>query len=145
MLRSIKGKNKFREVFTTSSKKIYADNAYCFVLFNKNYNNEPEQENCLNYAVIVKKKTAKKAVCRNRAKRLMREVLRKALPEMESKRYYKAIKYLVIYWAKPMMSPKLLRYQDVEIAIAQLLEKVENYFENKIKVSDVEENIKIAD
>jgi len=144
MLRSIKGKKQFTEIFT-GSKKLYADSGYCFVLFNKNYTKDINEDNTLNYAVIVKKKTAKKAICRNRAKRLMREVLRKSLPEIQCKHYFKAIKYLVVYWGVPLKSPKLLKYCEVEIMMSQLLEKVENYFETRIRVKEIEEINKITD
>ena len=144
MLRSIKGKKIFAEIFT-GSKKLNSDSGYCFVVFDKNYDNLADSDKDLNYAVIVKKKTAKKAVSRNRAKRLMREVLRQSLPEIQTKEYYKAIKYIVFYWAKPMPAPKLLRYHEVENTIAHLLEKVESYFETKIKVVRIEELNKITD
>ena len=141
-LKPIKGNNTFMEIFRRS-KKLSVPSAYCYVVFDyrKTSVTPPPNNFKLNYAVIVKKKVIRKAVCRNRAKRMLRESIRSYIKRVENPEFLYLIKNIVFYWGKPLERPGLLQLQEVAAAVEELFSKAEGFYKNKVKEYAIEKNI----
>lgn len=141
-LKPIKGNITFQDIFRKSKKLIVPD-AFCYVVFDyyKRRNADSGiRPITLNYAVVVKKKNIRKAVCRNRAKRLLREAIRINASQIDNQEFLASIKYIVFYWAKPMDTPGLLRLPTVTLAVSELLAKAESFYNYRTKEYAIEKN-----
>ena len=139
-LKPIKGNIIFQDIFRKSKKLIVPD-AFCYVVFDyykKRNTNSEIQPIVLNYAVVVKKKNIRKAVCRNRAKRLLREAIKINASQIVNQEFLASIKYIVFYWAKPMATPGLLRLPNVASAVSELLAKAESFYNYRTKEYAIE-------
>jgi ribonuclease P protein component len=95
-LRSIKGYGSFDDIFKIG-KKIRIDDAFAVVVYNHNSGGFANVEkHTIFYGVTIGKRIAKKAVIRNRIKRLIREGLRIAVKEMEEKELF-VILYIIYH------------------------------------------------
>lgn len=125
----LKGHNIFSVLFA-KSKKIsndsvliaYTDEVIDIIERKKNDSND------ILYGVTISKRLAKKAVSRNRVKRLLRESLRIILKDEEV-----SFKYIIISWRKKVNNPK-------EINLGIVKPKVEDLLNKILKSNDREQN-----
>lgn len=134
-IKPIKGFNSFSLVFNSGRKFYNKELIAVFVQDDK-----PDapalickcnEENTFYYGVTASKKINKKAVTRNRVKRLLRESIRKIFSEKYKMSEQPAFKYAVFSWRLPVNHPKLLRLNDVEPAVNDVIEAAESYFRKK--------------
>ena len=155
----IKGYNSFSKIYDVGVK-FRSGSASCVVIFSDEIFTEmPESvnkflgiSNCENngesknqtycnvhsnnckhiiyYGVTVSKRIAKKAVVRNRIKRLMRESLRIAGKEMEMKNFFPIKKIIISYHFAPK-HPMQISLNDVLPAVKNLLERAFSYYNNR--------------
>ena len=127
-LKSIKGKKKF-DIFFQSAKKFYLQDAAIFVSYKKCEAND--RNNLLEFALSVRKKNARKAVVRNRIKRLLRECLREfAKNDAMSEKLLRFDKVLIV-WANAPKHPMLIKLDQVCPVVEQLIDKAYNYNVNR--------------
>lgn len=115
--KSVKGQLIFQNIFRKSRKFSNAQ-ASVYVVFGSHSLNPPE----VNYAAIVKKKDVKKAVCRNRIKRLIRVSLRELL-NAEKIDFIANLQYIIVIWALPLDKPGLLKLSEVKSVLSELIDK----------------------
>ena len=119
-LKSLKGKKNFEIVFGSGSKKFHKDCSSVFLKY-ENINN-PSQNRIIFYAVLISKKVAKKAVVRNRVKRLLRESLRQLLKS--SPELFKKFSTIVLIWKSAPQKPAEIKLNDVMPVVTELLSKM---------------------
>jgi len=78
------------------------------------------------FGVTVSKKTIKKAVNRNRIKRLMRESIRMVIDELIKKDEDIRIKTIVLSWKTPIARPADIALKDVLPLIREIITKANN-------------------
>jgi ribonuclease P protein component len=124
MLKPIKGKKIFSQVYK-SGRRFFNNDASAIACFREN---PPEplsiadhKELVTFYAVVIGKKTEKKAVVRNRIKRLLRESIKITFKEFED--YNKIFEYLIVGWRNSPGHPGLIKLKDIEPVIRKLLMK----------------------
>ncbi|MCX7880692.1 MAG: ribonuclease P protein component [Ignavibacteria bacterium] len=87
----------------------------------------------IRFAVQVPKKTSKKAVVRNRIKRLLRESLRKVAKEMLPERFF-LIESIFLLWRSTAPSkPYQIHLQDVLPNVSSLCENACVFIDNKFR------------
>ncbi len=117
-LKPIKGQKLFKNIFM-KSKKISNQNATIYISFTSQLHSGNE----ILYAAIVKKRYIKKAVSRNRAKRLIRASLREIFIKNDNfADLAPYINYLIVFWNKPFEKPQNLKLIEVKSNIEMLLE-----------------------
>jgi ribonuclease P protein component len=120
---SIKGKKKFDEFFK-SARKFYLKDAAIFVVYKKD--EVVTVKSVLEYAVSVRKKDARKAVVRNRIKRLLRECLRQLAAKDETAGKLLKFDKILIVWADAPRHPKLIGLKQVCPVVERLIDKALN-------------------
>lgn len=133
-LATIKKQKRFQEVFT-NGKKFSTSNLFIVIDDFSSTDN-----NMIEYAVIVSKKVSKRAVVRNRVKRLLRECLRHYVHLLLGDRMQ--VKAILLYWRTPVRHAKMIRLSDVIVEFIKLVEKINRV--KQIKHLD-EENIDNTD
>jgi len=133
-LATIKKQKRFQEVFT-NGKKFSTSNLFIVIDDFSSTDN-----NTIEYAVIVSKKVSKRAVVRNRVKRLLRECLRHYVHLLLGDRMQ--VKAILLYWRMPVRHAKMIRLSDVIVEFIKLVEKINRV--KQIKHLD-EENIDNTD
>lgn len=133
-LATIKKQKRFQEVFT-NGKKFSTSNLFIVIDDFSSTDN-----NMIEYAVIVSKKVSKRAVVRNRVKRLLRECLRHYVHLLLGDRMQ--VKAILLYWRMPVRHAKMIRLSDVIVEFIKLVEKINRV--KQIKHLD-EENIDNTD
>jgi len=73
--------------------------------------------------VTIGKRTAKRAVVRNRVKRLLREAIRQTVPTRSQDIAASGIHTVVLVWRMAPLAPKLLRLSDVRMHVELALDK----------------------
>jgi ribonuclease P protein component len=127
---SLKGRNNFLEVFKRG-KAYNSSTASALLIFRADpikkggIINNPEKLK-VQIAVVIKKRNCKKAVIRNRIRRLVRESLRKSLSEEEFSKIPIYVDKMVIIWKKAPEHAKLIKLKDAERTVSLLLEKIDN-------------------
>jgi ribonuclease P protein component len=101
---TLKGHDSFKKVFE-KGKKIYRDEA--MLVFNK----KVSTENTIYYGVSIGKRNAKKAVIRNRIKRLIRESINYYTKELENNLPFENF---VFIWRKAPKMQSLIDLNDVK-------------------------------
>lgn len=112
----LKGHNAFRNVMDEGVKMKTKDALGCFL-----FTNQKTSEHIIKFGVTVSKRNAKKAVVRNRIRRLLRESLiriSKQSPEMLSN-----IDKFVIIWKTAPSHPGMIKLKDIEPTVKLLFEK----------------------
>ena len=151
-LHSIKGYNSFRKIYDVGMR-FRSNNASATVVFagfsgtikptvgisnsensiekNNESNSETYCDECkhiIYYGVTVSKKVAKKAVIRNRIKRLMRESLRIVAKEIEIKKLLPIEKIIISYYSAPK-HPMQISLKNVLPAVKSLLKQAYLHYE----------------
>lgn len=103
-LQTLKGHDSFKKVFE-KGKRIYRDEA--MLVFNK----KVSTENTIYYGVSIGKRNAKKAVIRNRIKRLIRESINYYTKELENNLPFENF---VFIWRKAPKMQSLIDLNDVK-------------------------------
>jgi ribonuclease P protein component len=116
-LSSLKGYNRFSEVFF-NSKKFHSDDMMLIVQFSEIDCTEAE------FGISVSKKTVRTAVARNRVKRLLRESLRMVIKENYENLFFKVI---ILSWRKKIKKPGDIHLKDVYPNVLKLIKKAEIY------------------
>jgi ribonuclease P protein component len=120
-LQSVKGKSRFDEIFKTGQRFNNKD-CICFVKFEENPSEGSLNERrIIYYAVAISKKIAKKAVVRNRIKRLLRESLRQILKTDSN--LFNGISEFVIIWRWAPKHRSLVRLKEVKDSVNNVLQK----------------------
>lgn len=118
-LQTIKGKTNFDELFKSSVK---IKNKDCLALIKtestQNENN-PKANRVIFYAVAISKKTAKRAVIRNRIKRLIRESIRQILKKEVT--LFNKINHIIIIWRWAPVHQKLIHLSEVKQSVRNIL------------------------
>ena len=127
-LKSIKEKKRFDE-FIKSAERFYVSDAAIFVT----YVNPKDRagKNILEYAVSVRKKQARKAVVRNRIKRLLRECLRQKIKDEFWANKLSRFDKILIVWANAPQHPGLISLQQVCPVVEKLIDKATKLNENR--------------
>ena len=121
----LKGKAKFDKLFA-SGRRFNSANLSAVVKFGGSglEGPYPNGKYEFRFAVIVPKRNAKRAVLRNRIKRLLRESVRKAVRDTEICEGFLSIDRLALLWRNAPPKPGLVRLATVEQAVANLLDRI---------------------
>lgn len=111
-IKPLKGFNIFSDVFKIAQKKRSNSLLIAFTI------SDTIQEE-LYLGVAAPKKLVKKAVCRNRIKRLLRESVRQL--NKENSDLFMNVKQIILIWQVPLQSPKLLHLNEVKEEVKNLL------------------------
>jgi ribonuclease P protein component len=135
ILKPLIGRDSFTTVFKTGKKFydgdclgvfIYADADVSDICFNK-----CRDTNTYYYGVSAGKRNIKKAVLRNRVKRLIRESVRQVFDSKYNDIDDFFIKYTVFSWRKSPQKQSLIKLSDVYPSIERILLAAENYYTNR--------------
>ena len=133
-LKTIKGKKNFDAVFNKKrifpSKKLIAIVNFRDIEQLSFLENQKAEEITINYAVLISKKLSKKAVVRNRIKRLLRESIKLVLNEsIENPLVFDNI---ILSWKeKAPHHPKLIGLSDVIPSVKKALEEAYSFYITK--------------
>ena len=114
IIKPLKGHNIFSDVFKVAYKKRSSKLLIAYTYYSK----ENSADN-LFLGVSVPKKIVKKAVCRNRIKRLLRESIRQV--KIEEIELIKEINQLILVWQETLEHPSRLRLNTVKEEVKNLL------------------------
>ena len=131
----VKGKKNFDYIFS-HSRKFFVNAAGAIVCFKNRaeiVDNLNTETLVLQYAVTVRKKNCRKAVVRNRIKRLLRVALRELSAQENYKNMLINIKALVLVWNSTITHPGLINLKVVKQEIVKLMDKIILYSEPVIK------------
>ena len=134
-LNSIKGKKDFDFVFK-NARKFFEPDAAAFVCYKSEevLANEVDSERItFSYAVTVRKKMAKKAVVRNRIKRLLRVCFRQIFDEYAAKGQKSAISYIVLVWQNAPKHPGLINLDACMPVARKLINRANNHYSKKVR------------
>ncbi len=122
-LKTIKSKKKFDELFKVG-RRFRINDGYAVVKFR---DEQRERDRIYTYyAVSVGRKVVKKAVVRNRIKRLLRESLRLAAEEKTES--FACIEEIFLGWKKAPKHPKLINLKNIAPTVEKLIDAaVESY------------------
>jgi len=82
----------------------------------------------MKYGVSIAKKIAKKAVIRNRVKRLMREALRAEFKDYVNNNSFCPFKTIILIWRKAPKMASQIFLNDVVGELKQILEDAKKYY-----------------
>jgi ribonuclease P protein component len=116
-IKSLKGFNIFNKVFEKSYK---LRNSKLLIAYTYDGNKLDNHSNELFFGVSTSKKKSKKAVCRNRIKRLLRQSVRNLNSQTELLENFNS---LILVWMIGLDKPMLLKLEDVENEVSELLKK----------------------
>ncbi len=124
-LKTLKGEKKFSEVYN-KGKRIYNGNIVLtitkFDVLESEISQESDEE-IIEFAVVVGKRTSKSAVIRNRIKRLLRESIRCSLPIVFGDLEKFPFNALIITRRKAATHSKLIKFQEVNSEVFATLVK----------------------
>lgn len=126
-LGSLKGKNNFSFVYE-NGKKLYEKNTLAFIAACTNApggDSPCNVQHTISFAVVIGKKASKKAVVRNRVKRLMRESIKQSLDELQGTNNIEMIDSMIFIRKKAPNHPKLINLEQVKPEIINIFN---NYF-----------------
>lgn len=127
----LRGRNKFSGIFR-KSKKITADNLYALAVLNFKTEETDSSSAEIFFAVNVRKKIVKHAVCRNRIRRLVRCAVREAVKEEHESSFLQHVQYLPFFWTAPLEKPTLLSLDEVKKDVEEILHKLEAFYNQKL-------------
>lgn len=117
VVRPLKGLNAFSDVLRSGRKTTSGP-----LLLTAVSSAEANTRNTLFCGVTIGRRTAKRAVVRNRVKRLLRESIRQILPVRSGVISELGIHTLVLVWRSAPEAPGLLRLSDVRAHVAIALD-----------------------
>lgn len=123
IMKPIKGKLLFDGIFRRS-KKIANKTIAAYIVFDGKQERKRRNSSkikTLNYAIMVKKRYVKKAVTRNRIKRLCRVATREIFDEMPDEKLLSSIKYIVLTWGKTVDKTKDISLDEVKSALSEIM------------------------
>jgi len=131
-LQTIKGKKAFSFIFE-NGKKFFDTNSMAVFYFVKSENDNAEFNNSLivNYSVSVPKKFAKKAVVRNRIKRLMRESVRHFFMNYPNSVFLLSEMAVAFIWRNAPRHPMLIGLSDVLPEIEKHMQRGIDFFKKE--------------
>ncbi len=135
-LKSLKGFNAFPNAFR-SGKKF--GNNVSIASFSFNIGNE-EQIDSVKFGVSISKKTAKRAVVRNRIKRLLRESIRQIINSPEISGKSEIFKIVIINWKIAPQKAGMINLNDVKPKVKDLFNQAIKYYCRKYKEVEDESN-----
>jgi ribonuclease P protein component len=121
ILESLKGKKNFDELFK-AGLRYKVEDLLAVVIKNDSSKNNPSSNRIIFYAVAISKRTAKKAVVRNRIKRLMRESLRLLLKKNPEN--FEVISQMILMWRNAPKKPAFIKLSDVMPIVEKIVLKV---------------------
>lgn len=121
VIKPLKGFNAFKKVFD-AGKKFHHEHVSAVAIFdNDKYRDFKvrtiDDSSVLYYGVGVSKKVCKKAVVRNRIKRLLRVSINQFFATQSNIN----LKYLTLNWRKKVEKPSLISLKDVEPIVNKML------------------------
>ena len=134
-LQSIKGKKDFDFVFK-NAKKFFEKDAAAFVCYKSGDILAQDVGNdiiTINYAVTVRKKMAKKAVVRNRIKRLLRVCFRQIFDEIAGKELKSGVSHIVLVWQNAPKHPGLINLDVCMPVVSKLINRANYHFSKKVQ------------
>lgn len=134
-IQSIKGKKVFEFVFS-SALKFYNKDAAIFVCFKSGDIQHTPEENLpfvISFAPAVPKRSAKKAVIRNRIKRLLRVAIKEIVLEYAKNDVAINIEYLVVVWYSAPSHPGLIGLDSCREVTRTLIQRALDYKARKDK------------
>ncbi len=132
----LKGYKIFDKVFK-SGKRFYSGPAASVICFDLSDSYECKLE----LGVTVSKRIAKKAVIRNRIKRLLRESARLTIKQMQLRGTTIPISQMIINWRQaPNMQSKIC-LDDIKPCIERIFEKAEAHYQMKVSSNETSNDI----
>jgi len=129
-LKTLKGKTNF-DVLFKNAFKFFEKDAAIFVSYkdlNESVGLTPITEPIeIHYAVTARKRKVRKAVMRNRIKRLLRESLRQIFDDYSTKNKITKLGEFVIVWNSAPVRPGMIKLSDVLPVAQKLIERAESY------------------
>lgn len=129
-LKTVKGKTHF-DVLFKNAFKFYEKDAAIFVCFKEQPKSEDLTELSetieIQYAVTARKRNVRKAVMRNRIKRLLRESLRQTFDDYSSNNKITKLSEFVIVWNSAPARPGMIKLSDVLPVARKLIDRAESY------------------
>lgn len=128
-LESLKGKNRFSLVYE-NGRKVYEKNTLAFIASTPsacNADKGSDLPHIIRFAVVIGKKASKKAVVRNRVKRLMRESIKQSLDELQVTNNIEIIGSMIFIRKTAPKHPKLIGLKQVKPEIFSIFN---SYFEH---------------
>ncbi|MFW6276192.1 MAG: ribonuclease P protein component [Bacteroidota bacterium] len=119
-LAPLKGYKAFNNAFSRG-KKFHHDKAVAVVIYD---HSSAGSENTVKFGVTVAKRRAKKAVTRNRIKKLLRESIKLKLAETDIRH----IDTLIIAWKDAPKAPSRICLSDVSPVVDFLIDKAVTYY-----------------
>ncbi|MBX3043939.1 MAG: ribonuclease P protein component [Candidatus Kapabacteria bacterium] len=134
-VKPIKGFNSFSLIFNAGKKFYDKDLTAVFVHSDAEENNalikNCNDDKTLYYGVTAGKKFIRKAVVRNRVKRLLRESIKKIFAERYIMLDKPPFKYAVFSWRKAPVHPALINLADVLPSLERVTKSAELYFSSE--------------
>lgn len=122
-IKSIKGKTNFTSLLE-KGRKFFDVKCTAFVLFEDSGDIlQPPDDRTIYLGVSVSKRTAKKAVTRNRIRRLLRESMR--IIAQKDPHLLTRISKITFFWKNAPSHPKLIGLDDVAPIIKKILENIQ--------------------
>jgi ribonuclease P protein component len=125
-LKPVKGKNKIDLIFKHAFK-FYENDAVIFVTYLNDGIERTDSACSIEFLVAVRKKDAKKAIMRNRIKRLLRESIRQEFNEFSDREIATRIESFAIIWGKIPQKASLIKLNDVKPVVSRLLLKATEF------------------
>lgn len=135
-LKVIKGYGSFAKVFD-HGRKFYLGKALLAACFRpcreiSGKSGIPNDEaNIVHYGVSIRRKAARRAVMRNRIKRLLRESIRRNIGDFILDNGNCPFEYLIVIWNDIPEHPGLIKLEDVEPVVKTGLQKAFDYYLKK--------------
>ncbi len=120
-LKSLKGKENFSFIYNNGIRCYDKNSLAIFRKREPSVEDQTAKDRVIYLGVVVGKRTSKKAVVRNRLKRLMRESVRQSLKELEGTLPADTIESMVFIWRKAPVHPMAVRLSRVKPEIMNLL------------------------
>ena len=133
-LKSIKGKTKFDFIFNNAFK-FYEKDTAIFVCYraeaSADHSSAVTEPQIVYYAVSARKRNVRKAVMRNRIKRLLRESIRQIFADYTAKGKQTRLSDFVIVRNSAPERPGMIKLNDVLPVVKKLIDRAESFKKNK--------------
>lgn len=123
----LKGKRAFSDAFK-AGRKFYEEKAMLVVGVLKR---NAENVHTIKFAVSTAKKYSKKAVVRNRIKRLLRESTRRIIKDEQYFDFAATVDYLMLYWKDAPQRPGQIELKDVYPVVQKLFDSAKSSIGSK--------------